>query len=94
MDFRVKYRRHRPDKHEAQRQQEREKDALSRMRGLAIGMSIPAALLAGPLAGWLAGAALDRALGTAYWTLILIILGTAAALKLVIDMLAKLSKGS
>lgn len=92
MDFRFKYRRRPLSPEEQAGSERRERDTVLRMRGLAIGMSIPMSLAAGPLAGWLLGSWLDRWLGTAYWSLVLILLGTAAGLKLVIDMLIALSR--
>ena len=94
MDYRFKYHRGRKAPEELQGEKKREADTLLRTRGLAIGLSIPMSLLSGPLAGWLLGSWLDRIFRTGYWTLTLILLGTVAGLKLVIDMLIKLGKQS
>lgn len=92
MDFRIKYRRGRRAPEEARAAEQRERDAALRARGLAYGLSIPISMAAGPLAGWWAGAALDSALGTSYWTPVLIVIGTAAGLKLVVDMVVRLGR--
>lgn len=92
MDFRFKFRRHRAEKHEVANEQRIERDRVSRMRGLAVGMSIPMTLIAGPLLGWLAGAWLDGYLGTSYWTAVLIILGTIAGFIGMIEMLVLLGR--
>jgi F0F1-type ATP synthase assembly protein I len=92
VDFRFKYRRKPPDAAEQRAEERLDSDRVRRVRGLAIGLSIPLSLVAGPLAGWLAGGWLDRTLGTGYWTPVLIVLGTAAGLKMVIDMLIRLGQ--
>jgi F0F1-type ATP synthase assembly protein I len=92
VDYRFQYRRHKPAPEELEGQKRREKDALIRARGLAIGLSIPMSLAAGPLGGWLLGSWLDRLFHTGFLTLTLILLGTVAGLKMTVDMLAKLSR--
>jgi len=63
-----------------------------RMRSMAVGLSVPATLVSGPVAGWLIGTWLDNRLGTGYWMVVLIIIGTIAGFKLMIDMLIKLGR--
>lgn len=92
MDFRIQYNRKRSEPHEIRNEQRAERDRFKRMRGLAVGLSIPSLLVAGPLVGWLIGTWLDNRLGTAYWMVILIIAGTLAGFKAMIDMLIKLGR--
>ncbi len=97
MDFRFKYRRHPDSELEKLRQRNekrQERDRVSRMRGLAYGMSIPMTLAAGPVGGWLLGSWLDRSLNTGFWMITLILLGTIAGLASTIRMLSRLSSGS
>ena len=90
MDFRFKFKRSKPTPEERRREERERRDTHKRMRGLAVGLSIPISLVAGPLGGWLIGSWLDSILGTSYWMLVLIILGTVAGFKLVVDLLARL----
>jgi len=69
-----------------------ERDRVKRARALGIGLSIPMTLIGGPLLGWLAGTWLDAKLNTNYWMIILVVLGTAAGFKAMIDMLIKLGR--
>ncbi|MCC7477148.1 AtpZ/AtpI family protein [bacterium] len=94
MDFRFKYSRH-PDS-EQERLKKRndarqEADRVKRMRGLAYGLSIPMTLAAGPVGGWLIGSWLDRSLGTGFWMIVLILVGTLAGLVSTIRMLSRLN---
>jgi F0F1-type ATP synthase assembly protein I len=92
VDFRFKYRRHRAEPHELANKERIARDRLTRMRGLAIGMSIPLTLVAGPLVGWLAGSWLDRLLGTSYWLIALIVVGTVAGFVAMIEALVVLGR--
>ncbi|MCH7471471.1 AtpZ/AtpI family protein [bacterium] len=92
MDFRFKYRRGPVPKEQRKEEERIERDRLTRLRGLAIGISIPASMVSGPLLGWLAGSWLDRALGTGFWMITLVLLGTAAGLKVTFDMLIRLGR--
>jgi len=92
VDFRFKFRRQRAKEHEQANEQRIERDRVSRMHGLAVGLSIPMTLIAGPLLGWLAGAWLDRALSTSHWTMMLIVLGTIAGFIAMIEMLVLLGR--
>ena len=92
VDYRFKYRRTRAEPHESAEEERVERDRLKRMRGLAIGVSIPMTLVAGPLVGWLVGSWLDRMLGTGYWMVILIVLGTAAGFVAMIEALIVLGR--
>lgn len=92
MDYRFKYDRKPPDEHERRSEDRRQGDTARRMRGLAIGLSIPFSLVAGPIAGWLIGTWLDQRLGTQYWLIVLILLCTAASIYMVIELLARLGR--
>jgi F0F1-type ATP synthase assembly protein I len=92
VDYRFKYKRYRPSPEEESEEQRVEHDAHRRMRGLAIGMSIPISLVGGPVGGWLLGNLLDGWLGTGWIMPTLLIAGTIAGFKLTIDMLKKLSE--
>ena len=94
MDFRFKYRRGRKEPAEAQEEQRQERDLRLRMRGLAIGMSIPASLIAGPVGGYYLGVLLKDWLHGDYWIPAMVILGMASALYMVIEMLIKLGKNT
>ena len=77
-------------------QEERREDEVERRaKGLAYGLSIPFTLAGGPISGWLLGSWLDKLGGTTeshVWTIVLILLGTAAGLKMTIDMLSRLNQ--
>jgi len=92
VDFRFKYSRTPPDEHEKRGEERRQTDTTRRIRGLAVGLSIPMSLVAGPVAGWLIGGWLDRELGTGYWMTVLILLCTAASIFMVIELLAQLGR--
>ena len=92
VDFRFIFRRKRPDEHEQVEEARQERETVRRMRGMAMGLSIPMSLAAGPIGGWLLGDWLDKLLGTAWIMPTLAILGTLAGFKLAIDMLVKLSR--
>ncbi len=92
MDFRFKYRRHKPGPHEQAEAARQEREVLHQGRSLAMGLAIPMSLAAGPVSGWLIGDWLDQLFGTSWIMLTMIILGTVAGFKLAIDMLLKLSK--
>lgn len=62
------------------------------MRGVAIGMSIPMGMVGGPIGGWLVGSWLDKTLGTDFWMITLVCLGTASGIWMTIEMLIKLGK--
>ncbi len=62
------------------------------MRGVAIGLSIPMGMVAGPVGGWLIGSWLDSALGTGFWMITLVCLGTVSGIWMTIEMLMKLGK--
>lgn len=92
MDFRFKFRRKRPEEGELRGEQRQEADRRKRMRGLALGFSIPMTLIAGPLLGWLIGAWLDRLLGTGHWLIVMIVLGTVAGFVGMIEALVILGR--
>ena len=92
MDFRFKYRRTKSSLPEVKREQREQSEVVRRMRGLAVGVSIPMSMVAGPVAGWLIGSWLDQRFGTAYWLPVLILVGTAAGIMMVIEMLVKLGR--
>lgn len=92
MDFRIKYDRKRPDKYERANEARTERDRLKRMRGLAIGLSIPMTLIGGPVAGWLLGLWMDNLFQTGYWLIVMIVLGTIAGFVAMIEMLVKLGR--
>lgn len=92
MDYRIKYRRKKPDEHEAKEEARRERDIVRQGRSLAMGLAIPMSLAAGPIGGWLIGEWLDKLFGTSWIMITLIILGTVAGFKLAIDMLLKISR--
>jgi F0F1-type ATP synthase assembly protein I len=92
VDYRFAYRRKKPGEHELAEEQRQERETVRRMRGLAIGLSIPMFLAAGPLGGWIIGALLDKWLGTSWLMPTLIILSTIAGFKMAIDMLLRLNK--
>jgi F0F1-type ATP synthase assembly protein I len=92
VDFRFKYRRKKPADHELADEARRERDQLKRMRGLAIGLSIPMTLVGGPVAGWLLGAWMDSLFSTSYWTIVMVVLGTVAGFVAMIEMLIKLGR--
>ena len=92
MDFRFEYRRKPPEEHELRGDQRVEADRVKRMRGLALGISIPMTLVAGPLLGWLLGAWLDRLLGTGYWLVVMIVLGTIGGFVAMIEALIMLGR--
>lgn len=92
MDYRFKFSRKPPDEHEERAEQRTVSETKRRMRGLAIGMSIPASLVAGPVAGWLVGGWLDHHFGTGYWLIVLILLFTVASIYTVIELLISLGR--
>ena len=92
MDYRFKFDRKKPAEHERTNHEREERDRFKRMRGLAIGLSIPMTLIGGPVAGWLIGSWLDHALGTGFWMVVMIVLGTAAGFCAMIEMLIKLGR--
>jgi F0F1-type ATP synthase assembly protein I len=92
VDFRFRYDRHRRPPEYKVDTQRREQDTQLRMRGLAIGLTIPTALAGGPLGGWLLGSWIDRLAGTHIWMPILTIGGTLAGLASVLEMLIKLGR--
>jgi len=94
MDFRFKYRRRRKEPAEAQEEQRQERDLGLRMRGLAIGMSIPASLVAGPVGGYFIGRLMADWLHADYWVPVMVLLGTASGLYMVIEMLIKLGRNT
>lgn len=94
MDFRFKYRRGRKDPAEIKEEVRQERDLQTRVRGLAIGMSIPASLVAGPVGGYFLGRLLADWLHAGYWVPIMVILGTVSGLVMVIEMLVHLGKES
>lgn len=93
MDFRFKYDREPPDEHVKRGEDRRQTDTTRRVRGLAIGLSIPMMLVSGPIAGWIVGGWLDHKLGTGYWLAVLILLFTAASIYMVIELLTHLGRG-
>jgi hypothetical protein len=92
VDHRFTYRRKRPSPEELAEEQRCDREVVRQGRGLAMGLAIPMALASGPLGGWLIGAALDKWLGIAWLMPAMIILGTIAGFKLMIDMLVRLNK--
>ena len=92
MDFRFRYNRKPPPPEQVAREQREDAEQVRLSRGLALGFTIPFALLSGPIGGWLLGSWLDKLLGTSYWLIILILLGTAAGLKMTIDLLSRLNQ--
>lgn len=94
MDFRFKYDRKKPAEHELAEQARAEHDRLKRMRGLAIGLSIPMTLIGGPVAGWLLGVWMDSLFGTTYWMIVMVVLGAVAGFVAMIEMLVKLGRES
>ncbi len=92
MDYRFKYDRKPPSDEQRRGEERRQSDTSRRMRGLAIGLSIPFSLVAGPVAGWLLGSWLDQRLDTQYWLIVLILLFTAASIYMVIELLAQLGR--
>ncbi|MBN2082055.1 AtpZ/AtpI family protein [bacterium] len=92
MDYRFTYRRKKPEEHEERNEQRDESDRLKRARALGIGFSIPMMLIGGPLVGWLAGTWLDKHFNTGFWMITLVILGTVAGFKTMIDMLIRLGR--
>jgi F0F1-type ATP synthase assembly protein I len=92
VDYRFKYDRKRPSPERRAEEERIERDRLKRMRGLAIGWSIPFTLAGGPVAGWLLGMALDYGLGTAYWIPVLVIIGTIAGLVASVQLLIQLGR--
>lgn len=92
MDYKFKYDRDRPDEAKQRGMQREQKETTRRMRGMAIGLSIPASMVAGPIAGWLVGGWLDNHFGTGFWMITLILLFTAASIYTVIEMLALLGR--
>lgn len=92
MEHRFTYRRKKPSPEEQAEERRQERETVRRMRGMAIGLSIPMFLAAGPLGGWLIGALLDQWLGTSWIMPVLIIASTIAGFKMAIDMLLLLNK--
>ena len=92
MDFKFRYDRKPRKENELRDERRQESDLKKRMRGLAVGLSIPSTMIAGPLLGWFIGNWLDNRLGTGYWMVVLIIIGTVAGFKVMIDMLVKLGR--
>lgn len=92
MKFHFQFNRKRPDKHERANQRREERDLNKRMRGLSIGLSIPMTLVGGPVAGWLIGSWLDHLLGTGFWMVAMIVIGTVAGFMAMIEMLVKLGR--
>lgn len=92
MDFRFKYRRKRPADYELAEEARTERDLLKRMRGLAIGLSIPMTLIGGPVAGWLLGLWMDHLFSTSYWTIVMVVIGAVAGFVAMIEMLVKLGR--
>jgi F0F1-type ATP synthase assembly protein I len=92
-DFRFKFDRRKSPPAEIKERQAQETQTVQRTRGLAYGLTIPFIMLSGPLGGWVLGAWLDSLLGTRFVMILLILGGTAASFKMVIDLLGKLSSG-
>ena len=92
MDYRFQFRRTKPAPEELSEQARIETDRVRRMRGLSYGMAIPISLLAGPIGGYFLGEMLDHHFHNEIWVPLLIVLGTAAGFKMVIDMLIRLGK--
>ena len=92
MDYRFQYRRKKPQPEELSERARVESDRARRMRGLSYGMAIPISLLAGPIGGYFLGDMIDRHFHTQWGVPVLIVLGTAAGFKMVIDMLIRLGR--
>jgi F0F1-type ATP synthase assembly protein I len=92
VDFRFKYRRHKPVKEELAREQRETQDSTLRARQLALGLSIPFSLLSGPIGGFFLGQWLDQRFHTAYWMPVMILLGLATGFKMVFDQINALNK--
>jgi F0F1-type ATP synthase assembly protein I len=94
MDFRFKYDRRPPPPEVEMERKRQQQQAVLGGRQLAYGLAIPSIMVSGPLGGWLLGNFLDNLLGTQFVMILLILIGTASSLKLVIDMLTRLSDSS
>jgi F0F1-type ATP synthase assembly protein I len=92
MDFRFKYRRHKPAREELQREAKEVKDSTLRARQLALGLSIPFSLLSGPVGGYFLGHWMDERFNTSYWMPVMIMLGLATGFKMVFDQINALNR--
>ena len=95
MDFRFRYNRKPPPPEVLAREEQQEEEVERRAQGLAYGLSIPFTLAGGPISGWLLGSWVDKLAHTEQthiWTLVLILIGTAASMKMTIDLLSKLNQ--